>query len=416
MTPEQLDLTDLDFFMNGDVAGAFRMLRAEDPIHWQEKRPGRGFWSFTRYEDLLTVYRDAQGFISGKGVTLHFGDDNDDASGLRKSMIMTDPPRHAKMRQVLSRRFTPRAIAPFEERIRAIVRTIIDSVAERGECDFVNDVAGRLPTAAICELMGIEREHWDLMFAITNETVGRHDQEFARGRSGKETVIDAFARASRFFVELTAERRRNPGDDLVSALVNGAITGEPLNEAEVIANCYILILGGQETTRNATSGGMLALIENPLEYAKFAANPRSLTAIEEFLRWTSPVTHIMRVAARDAEFRGKNIRAGDRVVLWNLSANRDEEQFAEGEKFYVERTPNDHIAFGYGEHFCLGANLARLEMRVMFEEIMTRFKRLELAGPVEYLRSNTIAGIKRMPVRFVEHARSSSAGDGLTTH
>lgn len=414
MTPEQLDLTDLDFFMSGDVAGAFRMLRAEDPVHWQEKRPGRGFWSLTCYDDLLTVYRDAQGFISGKGVTLHFGDDGDDSSGLGKSIIMTDPPRHAKMRQVMSRRFTPRAVAPFEGRIRAIARAIVDSVIERGECDFVNDVAGRLPTAAICELMGIGREHWDLMFAITNETVGRHDQEFARGRSGKETVMEAFARASEFFVKLAAERRRHPGDDLVSALVNGAITGEPLNQAEIIANCYILILGGQETTRNATSGAMLALIENPGEYAKFAADPRSSTAIEEFLRWTSPVTHIMRVAARDAEFRGKKIRAGDRVVLWNLSANRDEEQFADADKFYIDRTPNDHIAFGYGEHFCLGANLARLEMRVMFEEVVSRVERLELAGPVEYLRSNTIAGIKRMPVRFTPHRPTISSSEQLT--
>ncbi len=333
MTPDQLDLTDLDFFMNGDVAGAFQMLRSEDPVHWQEKRPGRGFWSLTRYEDLLTVYRDAQGFISGKGVTLHFGDDGDDASGLSKSMIMADPPRHAKMRQVLSRRFTPRAVAPFEGRIRVIASAIVDSVIARGECDFVNDIAARLPTAAICDLMGIEREHWDLMFTITNETTGRHDQEFARGRSGKETVKDAFARASRFFVKLAAERRRNPGDDLVSALVNGAIVGEPLSEAEIIANCYILILGGQETTRNATSGGMLALIENPGERAKFVANPNAPAAIEEFLRWTSPVTHIMRVATRDAELRGKKISAGERVVLWNLSANRDEEQFNDANRF-----------------------------------------------------------------------------------
>jgi len=400
MTLEQIDLTDLDFFMNGDVLGAFRLLRAEDPVHWQEKRPGRGFWSLTKYEDLLAVYRDAQGFISGKGVTLHFGPDESDSSGLGPSMIMADPPRHAKMRQVVSRRFTPRAVAPFAGRIRAIASAIVDSVIERGKCDFVNDIAAKLPTAAICDLMGIGREHWDLMFAITNETIGRHDEEYARGRSGRETVMDAHARAARFFADLAAERRRNPGDDLVSALVGGAMAGEPLSEAEIVANCYILILGGQETTRNAMSGAMLAMIENPAERAKFVADPAAPAAVEEFLRWTSPVTHIMRIAARDAEIRGRRIRAGQRVVLWNLAANRDEEQFANPDRFDVTRSPNDHVAFGYGEHFCLGANLARLEMRLMFNELMHRMPNLELAGPIERLRSNTIAGIKRMPVRF----------------
>jgi len=400
-TLESIDLTDLDFFMTGDVMGAFRLLRNEDPVHWQEKRPGRGFWSLTKFDDLLAVYRDAQGFISSKGVTLHFGDDEaSDGSGLAASMIMTDPPRHAKMRQVVSRRFTPRAVAPSANRIRAIARTIIDEVCERGECDFVQDIAARLPTAAICDLMGIAREYWGLMFAITNETIGRHDQEFARGRTGKETVADAHARASRFFTDLAAERRKRPGDDLVSALVSGQMAGERLTEAEIVANCYILILGGQETTRNAISGAMLAMIENPAERAKFAANPDSPTAIEEFLRWTSPVTNIMRVPTHDAEIRGREIRAGQRVVLWNLAANRDEDQFANPDRFDVSRSPNDHVAFGYGEHFCLGANLARLEMRVMFDELMRRLPDLELAGPIERLRSNTIAGIKRMPVRF----------------
>ncbi len=222
MALDHIDLTDLDFFATGDVAGAFALIRATDPIHWQEKRPGRGFWSLTRFEDLLTVYRDAQTFMSGRGVTLHFGSGEED-SGLDKSMIMTDPPRHAKMRQVISRRFTPRAVAPFADRIRTIARAIVDDVVERGECDFVTEIAARLPTAAICDLMGIGREHWDLMFAITNETIGRHDQEYARGRTGRETVMDAHARAAQFFTDLAAERRRNPGDDLVSSLVNGAM-------------------------------------------------------------------------------------------------------------------------------------------------------------------------------------------------
>ncbi|HVN91185.1 MAG TPA: cytochrome P450 [Candidatus Binataceae bacterium] len=409
MTLDQLDLTDLDFFVNGDVEGAFALLRKEDPVHWQEKRPGRGFWSITRYDDLQTIYRDPETFESGSGVTLHFAEGDDADGGLGHSMIMTDPPRHAKMRQVLSRRFTPRAVAPFTDRIRAITTSIIDSVNEEGKCDFVQDIAAQLPTAAICEMMEIDRKDWGLMFAITNEAIGRHDQEYARGRSGRETVMDAFRRASEFFTDLAAERRRNPGEDLVSALVNGTMSGEPLSRPEIISNSFILILGGQETTRNAMSGAMLAMIENPDQLAKYRANTAAPEAIEEFLRWTSPVTHIMRTATRDIEFQGRKIRAGDKVVLWNFSGNRDEAQFENPTRFDVTRTPNDHIAFGYGEHFCLGANLARLEMRIMLHEVVTRLADIELAGPIERLRSNTIGGIKRMPIRFRAAANAHSA-------
>ena len=400
MTLDSIDLTDLDFFVDGDVAGAFALLRAEDPVHWQEKRPGRGFWSVTKYDDVLAVYRDAQTFISSRGNLLHFAASDDDAGGLKHSMILKDPPRHQQMREIVSRRFTPRAVATLADRVRAIASTIVDSVVERGECDFVSDIAARLPTAAICDLLGIGPEHWDMLLATTNESIGRLEPEYSRGRSGRETVMDACARAARVFAELIKERRAKPGDDLMSVLIGGAMAGAALSDAEIIANAYLLILGGQETTRNATSGGMLALIENPAEQRKFMANPAAPAAVEEFLRWTSPVTNIMRVAARDTEIGGKKIRAGERVVLWNLSANRDEDQFDRPERFDVERAPNNHVAFGYGEHFCLGAHLARLEMRVMFDQVTSRLNEVELAGPIERLRSNSIAGIKRMPIRF----------------
>jgi cytochrome P450 len=400
MTLDQIDLADLDFFVNGDIHQAFTVLRAESPVHWQERMPGRGFWSITRYDDVLGCYRDPQSLSSARGVTLYFGAPEPDHSGMGRMMIMTDPPRHPKMRQVLSRRFTPRAVAPYEARIRDIVTAIIDSVIERGECDFVVDVAAKLPTATICEMMGIDREHWDLMFAIANQTVGRHDEEYTRGRSGRETFMDAQTRATEFLREEAKRRRENPSDDLISALVGGSVMGEAMPEAEIIANSFMLVLGGQETTRNATSGAMLALIENPGERAKFMANPGAPEAIEEFLRWTSPVTHIMRTAARDLELHGRRIRAGQRVVLWNASANRDERQFADPGRFDVARTPNDHVAFGHGEHFCLGANLARLQMGIMLEQVARRMPDIELAGPVEKLRSNFVAGIKHMPVRF----------------
>jgi cytochrome P450 len=400
MTLEQIDLTDLDFFVHGDIYEAFKVLREQSPVHWQQRAPGRGFWSLTRYDDVIAAYRDAQNFSSVLGVTLYFGKPDYQRSGLGRMMIVSDPPRHAKIRQVVSGRFTPRAIAPFEDRIRQIASDIIDSIIERGECDFVVDVAARLPTAAICELMGIGREHWDLMFTIANQSVGRHDEEYAMGRSGRQTMLDAQDQAGEFFLKEAEKRRRNPTDDLISAIVHGSVAGEPMGPSEIVANCWLLILGGQETTRNAISGAMLALAQNPAERAKFASEPGAPAAIEEFLRWTSPVTHIMRTAMTDVEIRGEKIRAGDRVVLWNASANRDAAQFEDPDRFDVMRDPNEHLAFGYGEHFCLGANLARLEMRVIFEELTQRIPDFEIAGPIERLRSNFVAGIKHMPVRF----------------
>jgi cytochrome P450 len=411
MLLDQIDLADLDFFVNGDIHAAFRALRAESPVHWQERTPGRGFWSITRYEDVLACYRDPQSLSSALGVALYFSAPEPERSGMGRMMIMTDPPRHPKMRQVLSRRFTPRAVAPYEARIHDIVTAIIDSVSERGECDFVVDVAAKLPTATICEMMGIDREHWDLMFTIANQTIGHHDEEYTMGRGGRETFMEAQARAAEFLLEEAKRRRKNPSDDLISALVGGSVMGEPMPEAEIIANSFMLVLGGQETTRNATSGAMLALIENPGECAKFTANPCAPEAIEEFLRWTSPVTHVMRTATRDLELHGHKIRAGQRVVLWNASANRDELQFADPGRFDVARTPNDHIAFGYGEHFCLGASLARLQMRIMLEQVARRLPDMELAGPVERLRSNFVAGIKHMPVRFTPSATQSLAAN-----
>ncbi|HKV54706.1 MAG TPA: cytochrome P450 [Candidatus Binataceae bacterium] len=408
MKPEQIDLTDLDFFVNGDVNGAFRVLREQDAVHWQERQPGRGFWSLTRYDDVVACYRDTDNFSSEGGVTLFFGDPGMGPK-MGSMMILVDPPRHPKMRQLVSYRFTPRAIAAYEPRVMQIVTEIIDSVIEKGECDFVVDIAARMPTATICELMGISREHWPMLFANANETVGRHDEEYARGRTGRETFRDAQATATQFFMQEIEKRRRNPTDDLISALAHGSIKGDALSLGEMVANCWVLVLGGQETTRNATSGAMLAMIEHPEERAKFAANPSSTAAIEEFLRWTSPVTHMMRTAKCDVEIQGRKIKAGQHVVLWNVSANRDESQFEDPDRFDLARDPNEHVAFGHGEHFCLGAHLARLQMRLMLGEVVRRIPDLELAAPVERLRSNFIAGIKHMPVRFTPRAASEGA-------
>jgi cholest-4-en-3-one 26-monooxygenase len=250
-------------------------------------------------------------------------------------------------------------------------------------------------------MLGVPRQDWDLMFALGNMTLGNEDPEYQVDGSAQKTGAQAQADIFNYFMKLIGDRRANPGPDLVSALVHGEIEGDKLSDIEVLFNCFLLILGGQETTRNAISGGMDALMHNPGDRDRLARDASLMpTAIEEILRWTSPITHIMRTATRDVELRGRQIHAGDRVVIWNPSGNRDEEVFADPFRFDIERQPNDHIAFGYGEHFCLGANLARVELRVMLDELLRRMPDMTPAGAPERLRSNLVAGIKHLPVTF----------------
>ncbi|HTR61517.1 MAG TPA: cytochrome P450 [Candidatus Binataceae bacterium] len=400
------DLTNLDFFVTGDPHSVWKELRATDPVHWTQRENKKPFWSITKYDDAQRVYRDPASFSSHWGIALGFADAPDPNQprmefGFGQMMITTDPPRHGQIRQMMNRRFTPRALAPHELHVRAITTEIIDAIAPRGECDLVVDVAARLPTAVICEMLGVPREDWDMMFALGNMALGGEDPEYQVEGSAQKTGVQAQMQIFNYFMKLISERRANPGDDLVSAIVNGEIEGDRLSDIEVLFNCFLLILGGQETTRNAITGGMNALMHSPADRDRLSRDPSLMpTAIEEILRWTSPITHIMRTATCDVEIRGRTIHKDDRVVIWNPSANRDEDVFADPYKFDITRHPNDHLAFGYGEHFCIGANLARLELRVMLDELLRRVPDMAPAGPPEKLRSNLLAGIKHLPVTF----------------
>ncbi len=405
MQLEQIDLTDLDFFRDGDRFEAWRIMRAEAPVYWHERKPGEGFWSLTKMRDCLAVLADAHLFSSElNGNVLNFVLNRDRAggdTGIGEMLNWTDPPRHEKIRALANRHFGHPEVAAREPHIRQIVNSIIDEVAPRGECDFSVEVAGRLPTAVICEMMGIPRADWDLLFELGKTMLGADDLEYRQGRTSTETEDSARTRMFDYLGRLLAERRQHPGDDLVSSLVTGTINGAGLSQHEWLWNALLLILGGLESLRIAIVGGMHALIENPAELAKLRANPALMeSAVEEMLRWTAPATHAMRTARRDCEIGGHRILANQRIVMWFASANRDEEVFKDSEHFHIDRSPNPHLTFSHGNHFCIGSGLARLEMRVMFEEIIRRMTDIELAGRVEWLRTNFNCGIKHMPSRF----------------
>ncbi|HMO54835.1 MAG TPA: cytochrome P450 [Tepidiformaceae bacterium] len=422
LRPQDINLNDADLFMRNEAHDILKVLRQQDPLHWNDGGDTwNGFWSVTRYEDVMYISRNPELFISSKGIAgpsvkmealanMDFAEQQQNLGG-NASIITMDPPRHVKMRRLVNKGFTPRAVNAMEPEIRRITNEILDTIAKKGEADFVLEVASQLPLAVICGMMGIEQKDWPLMFDLTNKVLGGGDPEYQtdvpeeeRGtpEAARQTAMLGFGTMLGYFRDVLEDRRANPReDDLVSILLEAEVDGEKLTEADILAFCFLLIVAGNETTRNAISGGLQVLSEHPEQKAKLLANPELMdSAVGEILRWTSPLHHMSRTATADVELRGKTIREGDRVIMWYLSVNRDEDIFDDPYTFDITRTPNDHLAFGIGEHFCLGAGFARKELRVMFEELFRRFPDIEMSGPPERLRSNFINGIKHLPVRF----------------
>ena len=393
-----VDLYDLDRFVTGVPHDMFTLLRAQAPVFRHKEPDGPGFWAVTKYVDVATVSRDARTFSSAAGGTNIFDVPDEDLTNLRSIMLNMDPPAHSKYRRLVNQGFTLRMVTRLEPHIREMAASIIDEVATKGECDFVTEIAAELPLQVIAEFLGVPLTDRHKLFEWSNQMIGFDDPEFDTSLDrGKVAATQIYMYAN----ELALERRDHPRDDLVSVLMRGEVDGERLSEMEFDSFFLLLAIAGNETTRNLISGGMLALIEHAAQRARLLANPVLLpTAIEEMLRWVSPVMHFRRTATRDVEQSGQRIAAGEKVVIFYPSANRDEDIFPHADQFDVGRTPNEHLAFGVGEHFCLGANLARLEIRIIFEELLRRLPDIELAGPVRRLRSNFISGIKRMPVRF----------------
>lgn len=400
----EVDLWNPDVFVQGVPHEAFRTLRLEDPVHRHKENPGGpGFWAVTRYADVVTVSKDPGLFSSYRGGTNIPDYPPDDMAMIRMMMVNMDPPQHGKFRKLARTGFTPRIVAQMEPKVRAAAAAIVDQVAGLGRCDFVTKIAAELPLQVIADLLGIPQEDRHKVFNWSNRLIGFDDPEF---QTSIEDAKIAAAEVWMYANQLAMMRKGNPGEDLVSVLMNAVVDGERLTEMEFDGFFLLLAVAGNETTRNLISGGMLALIEHPEQRARLIADPSLIpSAVEEMLRWVSPVMHFRRTATRDTELGGKKIAEGDKVVMYYPSANRDESVFPGGDRFDVGRTPNEHLAFGAGEHFCLGASLARLEIRIIFEEIIRRLPDIELAGNVRRLRSNFINGFKEIPVQFTPEKR-----------
>jgi len=409
MRLEDVDLCNLDVWEQRVPHEMFAVLRREAPVFWhREPKGGPGFWAITKHADVVHVSKQPKIFSSWRGGTNIFDLPQPELDQTRLMLVNMDPPQHTKYRRLVSQGFTPRQVARLEPHIRELASQIIDRVAPKGECDFVTEVAAELPLLVIAELMGVPVEDRRLIFDLSNRLIGFDDPEFQTSmEDGKQAAAEMWAYAQ----ELAERRRREPQNDLVSQLLNAEVDGERLTEMEFNFFFLLLAVAGNETTRNLISGGMLALFEHPDQKEKLLAHPELLpTAVEEMLRWISPVICFRRTATQDTEVRGQKIREGDKVVMFYISANRDEEVFERADQFDITRSPNEHLAFGIGEHYCLGSNLARLEIRIMFEEILRRLPDIELAGQPRRLRSNFISGIKSMPVRFTPERRRAVAG------
>ncbi|HBX78764.1 MAG TPA: cytochrome P450 [Acidimicrobiaceae bacterium] len=409
MKLEDVNLTDLDRFQRMEHHEMFAVLRAEDPVHWTTEEDGPGFWSITKHADLQQVNRDAETFSAEQGgITLLEASKIEEGMDMRgKIMVMTDPPRHTRYRLLVNKGFTPRMIGLLEAHLAYRAELIVDQVIEQGHCEFVTEIAAELPLQAIAEIMGVPQEERHLLFDWSNRMVGADDPEYNKDPANTLDATMAAAELYMFASELGTRRREDPRDDVVTKLINAEIDGDKLTSEEFELFILLLAVAGNETTRNATAHGMHALMTHPDQMQRLRDNPDLMpSAVEEILRWSSPVLYFRRQATADFELRGKHIRAGDKIAMWHVSGNRDEEVFEDPFRFDVGRTPNDHVAFGGGgAHFCLGANLARLELRLIFEQLVTRTPDMRIAGEVERLRSNFIGGIKHIPVEFTPGAR-----------
>ncbi len=410
MDLRDINLLDPDRFIQGVPHEWFTYLRHHAPVYKHpEPRGGPGFWVVSRYHDLIEVNRDGQTFSSeqtrGGVVVLEQG--NTDLSDEGRMMLTMDAPDHTRYRKLVNRGFTPRMINALEPHIKRIVIELIDSAVEKGKCDFVLEVAAELPLQVIAQMLGVPFADRHKVFEWSNRLIGSKDPEYSVSEEeARGAALEMFMYAK----ELADQRRDDPRDDIVTALLNAETDGDRLSEMDFNLFFLLLAVAGNETTRNALSHGLNTLIDYPEQYRMLVADPTLVpAATEEILRWCSPVMYFRRNVTRDTTLGGQQLRAGDKISIWYISANRDEEIFPDPFKFDITRSPNEHVAFGGGgPHYCLGANLARMEINILLEELVKRVGSVERAGEVQRLRSNFINGIKHLPVRLGRSAAQAA--------
>ena len=409
---DDVDLTDLDVWEEGVPYAWLTLLRHEAPLFWQEEESGRGFWAFTRYDDIVQMSKDWETYSSELGGT-SLEDLTPEEVEARKSMLDTDPPPHTRLRALVNKGFTPRVVNTYEERIRGLARGILSQAFEKDEFDWVEDVASEIPMWVFSEIMGLPVEDRRLLIELGDKLLGNTDPEVV----GQENVRDVAAEnpelrllpfSSPFALDLIEygtklgeARRADPRDDITTKLVEADIDGSRLTKHEFGLFFILLTTAGNETTRHTISLGLIDLLTHPEERDRLVGDPSlAATAADEILRRAHPVHHFRRTATREVTVHGRRIKAGDKVTMWYASGNFDEEKFADPYRLDVGRQPNRHLTFGLGgPHFCLGAHLARLEVKIWLEEMVPYLDRTELAGPPERLRSNFFNGIKRLPVK-----------------
>jgi len=401
-TPTAVDLSDPESFAAGVPHEYFHHLRETSPVHWQPecKLPGvpqgPGYWALTRYEDVAYVSKHPELFSSERGTSVLSDLPRKDADNMRQQLINMDPPLHTALRKLMSPHFRPTTVRETEAHTRRIVAETLDALAGRRECDFVEDISAPISLRALTHFLGVPDKHSGRFYKWTNKLIGASDPKVSSAFRGRLAVLEILLYAA----WLARKRRKAPTDDIYSSLVNGQLDGARTDGLRLGMNFFLLLIAGNETTRNALSGGVQALCEHPEQFALLRAEPERLPrAIEEMLRFATPVMQFRRTATRDTEIGDQPIRAGDKVVVYYNAANRDPAVFDDPDRFDITRT-TPHLAFGTGTHFCAGSHMARLELRVTLELLFERFPRLGLSGPVDRLRSNFINGIKHMPVRL----------------
>ncbi|MDH4111246.1 MAG: cytochrome P450 [Actinomycetota bacterium] len=405
----EIDLVNPDNYVDRVPLEWFDHLREDHPVVWHpEPEPNRGFWAVTRYDDLTAVHMNWETYSSEIGAVALEELDTEQLE-IRRSMLETDPPRHTELRKICSKRFSARGVGKYEDWIREVARDVLDEALPKGEFEFVSDISRDLPIRFLCSIFTVPQEDAPQLISWGDSMIANQDPDLSAAVVDKvdteEYRLLPFRSPTALQVFAYADRQRDmrldePADDVIQALTVAQSEGA-LNEREFHNYFALLMIAGNETTRHTISHGMLALMQHPEQLQLLREEPERIpAATEEILRWATPVYHFRRTATRDAELRGQHIRAGDKVVTWYISANFDPESFPDPRAFDVTRSPNDHVTFGPGgPHFCLGAHLARLETKILFQELIPRLETIELTGPVERIRSNFVNGIKRMPVR-----------------